>query len=120
MHLRHGTIHDVLACWFGMDRSTLTRAIGEGRPLLVERGRTVSPGLRLRTLAEVVDHLGAGGKTGIIAAPRSGPATVTRSRTDVSPVQRAPDGADLKRCGCEGRSPTRRKALQGVVTLVGC
>ncbi|MEK8146547.1 transposase family protein [Streptomyces sp. M10(2022)] len=23
-HLRHGATHDVLACWFGVDRSTIT------------------------------------------------------------------------------------------------
>ncbi|MCX5554583.1 hypothetical protein [Streptomyces sp. NBC_00038] len=28
--------HDVLVCWFGVDRSTITRAIGELRPLLAE------------------------------------------------------------------------------------
>ncbi|TKT05258.1 transposase [Streptomyces lasalocidi] len=66
VHLRHGVTHDVLACWFGGDRSTITRAIGEVRPLLAERGCTLSSGVRLRTLAEVIDHLGAGGKTGII------------------------------------------------------
>jgi hypothetical protein len=66
VHLRHATTHDVLACWFGVDRSTITRAIGEVRPLLAERGCTISPGVRLQTLAEVVDHLGASGKTGII------------------------------------------------------
>ncbi|MFF2539555.1 transposase family protein, partial [Streptomyces cyaneofuscatus] len=66
VHLRHGVTHDVLACWFGVDRSTVTRAIGEVRPLLSERGCTVSPDMRLRTLAEVVDHLGQAGKTGII------------------------------------------------------
>lgn len=66
VHLRHGTTHDVLACWFGVDRSTITRAINEVRPLLAERGCTLSPDVRLRTLAEVVDHLGATGKTGII------------------------------------------------------
>ena len=66
VHLRHATTHDVLACWFGVDRSTITRAIGEVRPLLAERGCTVSPGVRLRTLAEVIGHLGADGKTGII------------------------------------------------------
>ncbi|MFD3826298.1 transposase family protein [Streptomyces sp. NPDC058625] len=54
------------ACWFGVDRSTITRAIGEVRPLLAERGCTVSPDVRLRTLAEAVDHLGASGTTGII------------------------------------------------------
>ncbi|MFD5234079.1 transposase family protein [Streptomyces qaidamensis] len=50
----------------GVDRSTITRAIGEVRPLLAERGCTVTAGARLRTLAEVVDHLGESGKTGII------------------------------------------------------
>ncbi|MGW2328197.1 transposase family protein [Streptomyces sp. NPDC001700] len=66
VHLRHGATHDVLACWFGVDRSTITRAVGEVRPLLAERGCTISPGVRLRTLADVVDHLGTGGKTGIV------------------------------------------------------
>ncbi|WP_314225803.1 transposase family protein [Streptomyces zaehneri] len=64
--LRHGTTHDVLACWFGVDRSTITRAIGDGAaPLLAQRGCTVAPDVRLRTLAEVIEYLGAGGQTGI-------------------------------------------------------
>ncbi|MFD8012776.1 transposase family protein [Streptomyces sp. NPDC058955] len=66
VHLRRGVTHDVLACWFGADRSTITRAIGEIRPLLAERGCTISPGVRSRTLAEVIDHLSASGQTGII------------------------------------------------------
>jgi hypothetical protein len=66
VHLRHGITHDVLACWFGVDRSTITRAIGEVRPLLAERGCTISPDVRLRTLAEVIDYLGATGRTGIV------------------------------------------------------
>lgn len=66
VHLRHGTTHDVLACWFNVDRSTVTRAISEVRPLLAERGCTISPGVRLKTLAEVVDHLGTSGQTGIV------------------------------------------------------
>ncbi|MEV6539620.1 transposase family protein [Streptomyces sp. NPDC051665] len=66
IHLRHGATHDVLACWFGVDRSTITRAIGEMRPLLAMRGCTIAPDVRLRTLAEVMDHLGASGQTGII------------------------------------------------------
>ncbi|MGW8365113.1 helix-turn-helix domain-containing protein, partial [Streptomyces wedmorensis] len=66
VHLRHAVTHDGPACWFGVDRSTIARAIGEVRPLLAERGCTISRGVRLRTLAEVIDHLGAGGKTGII------------------------------------------------------
>ncbi|CAG6398588.1 hypothetical protein SCOCK_700001 [Actinacidiphila cocklensis] len=27
VHLRLGVTHDVLACWFGVDRSTITRAL---------------------------------------------------------------------------------------------
>ncbi len=68
VHLRHGTTHDVLACWFGVDRSTATRAIGEIRPLLAERGCTVEAGVRLRTLAEVIGHLEASGRTAILDA----------------------------------------------------
>lgn len=36
------------------------------RPLLAERGCAISPDMRLRTLAEAVDHLATAGKTGII------------------------------------------------------
>ncbi|MER6188116.1 transposase family protein [Streptomyces sp. NPDC001652] len=66
VHLRHGATHDVLACWFGVDRSTVTRAIGEIRPLLAMRGCTVAPDVRLRTLAEDIVHLGASEQTAII------------------------------------------------------
>ncbi|WP_436942692.1 helix-turn-helix domain-containing protein [Streptomyces sp. SudanB66_2053] len=66
VHLRHGVTHDVLACWFGVDRSTITRAVGEVRLLLAERGFTVSPPRGLRSLADVVDYLGASGTTGIV------------------------------------------------------
>ncbi|MFG3287531.1 transposase family protein [Streptomyces sp. NPDC048179] len=64
--LSHGTTHDALACWFGVDRSTSTRAIGEIRPLLAQRGCTIAPDVRLRTLAEVVEYLGVDSGTGII------------------------------------------------------
>ncbi|CAD5925801.1 MULTISPECIES: transposase family protein [Streptomyces] len=43
-----------------------TRAIGEVRPLLAARGCTIAPSHRLRTLAEVIDHLGTHGGTGVI------------------------------------------------------
>jgi hypothetical protein len=68
VHLRHGVTHDVLACWFGVSRSTITRAVGEVRPLLAERGCTVEVGIRLRTLAHVVAHLGATGQLGLLDA----------------------------------------------------
>ncbi|MEV0415916.1 transposase family protein [Streptomyces sp. NPDC050448] len=66
VHFRHGVTHDVLACWFGVDRATITRAIGEVRPLLAALGCTIAASVRLRTLAEVIDHLGASGQAGII------------------------------------------------------
>ncbi|MGC0372743.1 helix-turn-helix domain-containing protein [Streptomyces sp. SAI-229] len=75
VHLRHATAHDVPAGRFDVDRSTITRATGEVRPLFAERGCTVSPGVRLRTLAKVIGHLGAGGKTWII--DRTAPRTAT-------------------------------------------
>ncbi|MFJ1610622.1 transposase family protein [Streptomyces sp. NPDC088253] len=50
-----------MACWFRVDRSTITRAINEIRPLLAERGCTISRDVRLRSPAEVVDHLGVTG-----------------------------------------------------------
>ncbi|MEU3613591.1 transposase family protein [Streptomyces sp. NPDC006872] len=55
-------------CWPAGSAWTarITRAVGEVRPLLAERGCTISSDVRLRTLAEVIDHLGATGKTGII------------------------------------------------------
>ena len=66
VHLRHGVTHDVLACWFGVSRSTITRAVSEVRPLLAERGCTVEDGIRLHTLADVVPHLGASRQLGLL------------------------------------------------------
>ncbi|WP_233600232.1 transposase family protein [Micromonospora sp. M71_S20] len=48
MHLRHGLTHDVVAAWFGVHRSTISRSIAEVRPLLAERGCRVHDGVRLR------------------------------------------------------------------------
>ncbi|MGW8881628.1 helix-turn-helix domain-containing protein [Streptomyces mirabilis] len=51
IHLRHDVPHAALGLLFGVDRSTITRAIGGIRGLPAERGRAVPdrPGLRLRT-----------------------------------------------------------------------
>jgi hypothetical protein len=68
VYLRYGITHDVLDCQFGVSRSTITRAVGEVRPLLAERGCTVEGGIRLRTLADVVAHLGASGQVGLLDA----------------------------------------------------
>ncbi|WP_267717364.1 hypothetical protein [Streptomyces sp. CoH17] len=60
-----GSLHDALVCGLGVDPSTIARAIGEARPLLAERGCTVSSDVRLRSPAGVVNRLGASGSTGI-------------------------------------------------------
>src|SRR4029450_8534284 len=48
--------HQALATLLGVDRATVTRAVGEVGRLLAVRGLAVpaSPGVRLRTLADVV------------------------------------------------------------------
>ncbi len=63
VHLRLQLPHQALAVLFGVDRRTVTRAIGEVRPLLAQRGFAVpgQPGLRLRTLADVVAYANACG-----------------------------------------------------------
>lgn len=58
VHLRHRLTHDVIAAWFGVHRSTISRSIAEIRALLAERGCRVRDGVRLRTLSDVVAHLG--------------------------------------------------------------
>jgi hypothetical protein len=53
--LRFQLPHAALALFYGVDRSTITRAVHEVRPLLAARGFAVptSPDVRLRTLADV-------------------------------------------------------------------
>ncbi|MFI2242685.1 transposase family protein [Streptomyces chrestomyceticus] len=63
IHLRHDLPHSVLALLYGVDRSTVTRAVGEVRRLLATRGFAVPnrPGLRLRTLEDVFAYAQAEG-----------------------------------------------------------
>ncbi|MGW1409818.1 hypothetical protein [Streptomyces sp. NPDC002403] len=51
-----------------MDRSAITRAVGEIRPLLADRSCRIEGGLRLRTLADVITHRGATGQ--VVTPPR--------------------------------------------------
>jgi hypothetical protein len=79
--LRFQLPHAALAVFFGVHRSTITRAVGEIRPLLAARGFAVpgKPGLRLRTLADVFAYAAAEGVklridgTGVqVRRPRAG------------------------------------------------
>lgn len=61
--LRFQLPHAALAVFYGVDRSTVTRAVHEVRPLLAARGFAVpgQPDLRLRTLADVFAYAAAEG-----------------------------------------------------------
>ena len=61
--LRFQLPHAALAVFYGVHRSTITRAVGEIRPVLAQRGFAVpgQPGLRLRTLADVFAYAAAEG-----------------------------------------------------------
>ncbi|WP_309030414.1 transposase family protein [Streptomyces alfalfae] len=63
VHLRTGLPHAALAELYGTARSTVSRAVGEIRPLLAARGFAVPdrPGVRLRTLADVFAYAEAEG-----------------------------------------------------------
>ena len=80
VHLRHAVTHDVLAAWFRVDRSTITRAINEVRPLLADRGCRIESGVRLRTLADVVAYLDHTRLTGLMDATEIRVRRPTRKR----------------------------------------
>ena len=63
--LRFQLPHAAIALFYEVDRSTITRAVQEVRPLLAARGFAVpgSSGLRLRTLADVFSYAAAEGVT---------------------------------------------------------
>ncbi|MFE1754987.1 hypothetical protein ACFW88_31355 [Streptomyces anandii] len=90
----------MLALWFGVDRSTITRAIGEVRPLLAQRGCTVAPDVRLRVLqpgpAGQQRRHHAGATAGTVPAPGR------------RPVHGDPRGCRLPGGGCADTGvPTR-------------
>src|SRR5216684_3163211 len=118
--LRFQLPHAALALFYGVDRSTITRAVHEIRPLLAARGFAVpgEPGLRLRTLADVFAyaashgvHLRIDGTE--VQVRRPGPATpaaapscpARRSRTRSSPPPSA-----MARGGCYGSGRSARAA----------
>ncbi|MEV4334273.1 transposase family protein [Streptomyces sp. NPDC049597] len=63
VHLRHQLPHEALAEFFDVDRSTVSEAIRQLRPLLAARGFAVPdrPGLRLKTLEDVFAYAEAEG-----------------------------------------------------------
>jgi hypothetical protein len=63
VHLRHHLPHAVLAELFAVDRSTVSEAVRQVRPLLAARGFAVPDraGLRLKTLADVFAYAEAEG-----------------------------------------------------------
>ncbi len=76
IHLRHDLPHAVLGVFFGVDRSTVTRAVGEVRQLPAEQGFAV-PGLCLRTLEDVFAHARAKGVELRLVAIEIQPCTIS-------------------------------------------
>ncbi|MEU0984068.1 transposase family protein [Streptomyces griseus] len=106
VHLRQGVTHDVLACWFGVDRSTVTPAVGEVRPLLAERGGTLQPRRAAANPRRGIGHLGETGKTGIIdiTERRGHPAVGLKDRLQQEQADRR-----------EGHGPHRRSGEAAVL-----
>lgn len=65
VHLRFQLPHKALSKLYKVDRSTVSRAVKEIRPLLAGRGFAVpeEPGIRLRTLADLFAYAAARGVT---------------------------------------------------------
>jgi len=90
VHLRLQLPHAALAELYRVHRSTVTRAIGEVRPLLAVRGFAVpgEPGIRLRTLAGVFAYASARGVTLRIDSTE---VQVRRASCSTSPSRDSPD-----------------------------
>ncbi|WP_410539847.1 transposase family protein [Streptomyces sp. KL2] len=86
VRLRHATTRDVPACRLGVDRSTITRVIGEARPPLAERGCRVHHGARQRGNARRAVWRGAPDTVGTRGP---GGRSVVRKRAPL-PVPRRP------------------------------
>ena len=98
VHLRFQLPHKALAGLYQVDRSTITRAIHEIRPLLASRGFAVpgEPGIRLRTLADLFAY----------AAARS--VTLRLDGTEVQ-VRRPPAGRPGRRAFVSGKKKQNTK-----------
>ena len=92
VHLRFQLPHKALAVIYGVDRSTVTRAIHEIRPLPAARGFAVpgEPGLRLPTMAD------------LFACAASRGATIRLDCTEVQ-VRRPPAGKPGRRAFISGK-----------------
>jgi hypothetical protein len=116
--LRLGVTHQVLAVMYKVDRSTVSRAIAEVRPLLARRGFTTPTGVRLRTLADVFAYAQAEGSGYALTAPRSksadrkptGPAGGRSCRVSANrtPIRRR--WPATVKAACWGKAPTGQGA----------
>ena len=98
VHLRFQLPHKALAGLYRVDRSTVTRAIHEIRPLLAARGFAVpgEPGIRLRTLADLFAYAAARG------------VTIRLDGTEVQ-VRRPPAGKPGRRAFVSGKKKQNTK-----------
>jgi Helix-turn-helix of DDE superfamily endonuclease len=92
--LRFQLPHAAVGLFYGVDRSTITRAVHEIRPLLAARGFAVpgEPGLRLRTLADVFAYAPPKVCTCASTAPRcrsAGPGPTAQAAARSCPAKEA-------------------------------
>ncbi|GAB1340133.1 hypothetical protein ACE1SV_67230 [Streptomyces sp. E-15] len=130
VHLRHQLPHAALAELYGLERSTITRAIGEIRPLPAARGFAVpdQPGLRLHTPADVFAYAAAEGITLRIdgtetqvrrpRAHRPGRCAFVSGKKSVSPSRRrgGATGRSAPRLAGECRDPRRGERMKAEAT----
>ncbi|MFD3998654.1 hypothetical protein [Streptomyces sp. NPDC058583] len=132
----------MLACWFGVDRSTITRAIGEARPLLAERDRRryrdhgpqarrrpkVSGEFNLRQTSRTPSspwpsRMPAAGSCSVVQPSRQAvPTSPTCRRTALAPQSRTDECPQLmvRVLWLRARSRDRLCCRRSAVALAGC
>ncbi|MEU2132267.1 transposase family protein [Streptomyces sp. NPDC018352] len=107
IHVRHDLPHAALGLLFGVDRSTMTRAIGGIRVLLAERGCAVPDRPGLRTLVDVFAYAQAEG---------------VELRSDATEVQvrRPPAGRGGRRAFVSGKKKQNTMRATVVAGHQGC
>jgi DDE superfamily endonuclease len=116
VHLRHGVTHDVLACWFGVSRSTIMRVVGEVRWLLAEpAGRPAASGAPAHRPDHSPTRATAPGATGDYCAPAASAAPFRRRPTKPLTADAGARPAACIRPGT-GQPESPRVAGDGLVT----
>ncbi|MFE3169446.1 transposase family protein [Streptomyces sp. NPDC059224] len=122
VHLRHCTTHDVLACRFGVDRSTITRAIVEVRAPARRAGMHRQPRRSAAKSGRSRRSLGVTGKAGIIDGTEirvRRPAAERKDRDRFISGKNKQNAVKSPGRRTRGRDPRRRRGYQGLGAQLG-